>query len=184
MFNRTKGITLVLIIAVFLALALSGCMPTATGGIEAGEGEAGAAGGMMTFLPLILIVVVFYFILIRPQNKKNKQVQQMRNAIKRGDRVTTIGGFIGKVVRIKEEVITVEVGSDKTRLDIMRWGISKIEEPGSETVKATKSKDRDEEPEKEEKPKQKPKKLAAPKKTDEPDEEDIDDEDEDEDEDK
>jgi len=183
MFNRTKGITLVLIIAVFLALALSGCMPTATGGIEAGEGEAGAAGGMMTFLPLILIVVVFYFILIRPQNKKNKQVQQMRSAIKRGDRVTTIGGFIGKVVRIREEVITVEVGSDKTRLDIMRWGISKIEEPGSETVKAAKSKDRDEEPDdKEEKPKQKPKKLEGPKKAKEPEEDDVDDEDEDEDE--
>jgi len=173
MFNRTKGIALILLFAVFAALALSGCMPAQTGGIDAGTGEAGAAGGMMSFLPLILIVVVFYFILIRPQNKKNKQVAQMRSAIKRGDRVITIGGFVGKVVRIKEEVITIEVGSDKTRMDIMRWGISKIEEAGSETVKSAKSKDRDDEPE-EEKPKQKPKKLTAPKKEVDPEPEDDD----------
>jgi len=181
MFNRTKGIITVLLLTVFMALALSGCMPAQGGGIDAGTGEAGTAGGMMSFLPLILIVVVFYFILIRPQNKKNKQVQQMRSAIKRGDRVTTIGGFVGKVVRIKEELITIEVGSDKTRLDIMRWGISKIEEAGSDTVKAAKSKDRDED--REEKPKQKPKKLSAPKKDAEPEDTDIDDEDEDDDED-
>jgi len=181
MFNRTKGIVAVLLLTVLMALALSGCMPAQSGGIDAGTGEAGPAGGMMSFLPLILIVVVFYFILIRPQNKKNKQVAQMRSAIKRGDRITTIGGFIGKVVRIKEEVITIEVGSDKTRLDIMRWGISKIDEPGSETVKSTKSKDRDDEPE--EKPKQKPKKLSAPKKERDPEEEDVEDQDEDDDED-
>ena len=179
MFKRTTGIALVLLLAVFVALALSGCMPTDTGGIDAGTGEAGAAGGMMSFLPLILIVVVFYFILIRPQNKKNKQVQQMRSSIKRGDRVTTIGGFIGKVIRIRDEVITIEVGSDKTRLDIMRWGISKIEEADSEAVKSTKSKERDEETE-EKKPKQKPKKLAAPKKDKESAEDDDYDEDEDE----
>jgi len=181
MFNRTKGIALILLLAVFVALALSGCMPAAGGGIDAGTGEATTAGGMMSFLPLILIVVVFYFILIRPQNKKNKQVQQMRSSIKRGDRVTTIGGFVGKVIRIREEVITIEVGADKTRLDIMRWGISKIEEPGSEVTKSVKSKDRDDELE--EKKKQKPKKLQAPKK-DEPEDDDFEDEDDDEDEDK
>jgi len=150
-------------------------MPAQGGGIDAGTGEAGAGAGMMSFLPLILIVVVFYFILIRPQNKKNKQVAQMRSAIKRGDRVTTIGGFIGKVIRVKEEVITIEVGADKTRLDIMRWGISKIEEAGSEAVKETKSKDRDDESA-EEKPKQKPKKLTAAKKEPEPEDEDYEDE--------
>jgi len=182
MFNRTKGIVTVLLLIILTAFALSGCMPAQGGGIDAGTGEAGAAGGMMSFLPLILIVVVFYFILIRPQNKKNKQVQQMRSAIKRGDRITTIGGFIGKVVRVKEEIITIEVGADKTRLDIMRWGISKIDEPGSETVKSAKSKDKDDEPAAE-KTKQKPKKLSAPKKDPKPEEEDTSDEDEDDDED-
>ena len=175
MFNRTKGIAFVLLFAVFTALALSGCMPAQGGGIEAGSGDAPAGAGMMSFIPLILIVVVFYFILIRPQNKKNKQVAQMRSAIKRGDRITTIGGFIGKVLRVKEEVITIEVGADKTRLDIMRWGISKIEDADSAAVKEAKSKDRDDEPA-EEKPKQKPKKLAAQKKEPEPEDDDYEDE--------
>jgi len=184
MFKGTKRIAAVMLFAVVTALALSGCMPMDGGGIDAGTGEGGGtAGGMMSFLPLILIVVVFYFILIRPQNKKNKQVQQMRSAIKRGDRITTIGGFIGKVIRVKEEVITIEVGSDKTRLDIMRWGISKKDDP-STAPKAGKETD-EERAEKEEKPKQKPKKLEGPKKEkkQEPEEEDFDDEvDEDEDE--
>ena len=183
MFKGTKRIAAVMLFAAFTALALSGCMPMDGGGIDAGTGEGGATNSMMGFLPLILIVVVFYFILIRPQNKKNKQVAQMRSAIKRGDRITTIGGFIGKVVRVKDEVITIEVGSDKTRLDIMRWGISKIDDP-STAPKASKEAD-DEPAEEKEKPKQKPKKLEGPKKEKkpEPEEEDFEDEaDEDEDE--
>ena len=164
MFKGTKRIAAVILFVVFIALALSGCMPAQTGGIDAGTGEAGAAGGIMGFLPLILIVVVFYFILIRPQNKKNKQVAEMRSAIKRGDRITTIGGFVGRVVRIKDEVITIEVGSDKTKLDIMRWGISKIDDAATAPKPA---KDTDEKS-KEDKPKQKPKKLSAPKKDPEP----------------
>ena len=175
MFKGTRRIAAIILLVVFAALALSGCMPMQGGGIDAGTGEAagGGAGGIMGFLPLILIVVVFYFILIRPQNKKNKQVQQMRSAIKRGDRITTIGGFVGRVVRVKDEVITIEVGSDKTKLDIMRWGISKIEDASSETVKSTKaiSKETDEE----EQPKRKPKKLTAPKKDKETESEDADD---------
>ena len=157
-----KRIAVIVMIALFAALALSGCMPASSGGIEAGGGEGAASGGIMGFLPLILIIVVFYFLLIRPQNKKNKQVATMRSSIKRGDMVTTIGGFIGRVVRIKDDVITIEVGSDKTKLDLQRWGISKIDEPAPEP-KGTKA--RDEEPEEEEQPKRKPKKLtAAPKK--------------------
>ena len=178
MFKGTKRIAAVMIFAVFAALALSGCMPMGGGdGIDAGTGEASTAGGMMSFLPLILIVVVFYFILIRPQNKKNKQVQQMRSALKRGDRVTTIGGFIGRVVRIREEVITIEVGSDKTKLDIMRWGISKIDDQNP-IPKGSKEK-ADEEPAEDKPAKQKPKKLSAPKK-DKEDEDDDKDEDGDE----
>jgi len=179
MAKGTKRIAAVIMIAVFAALALSGCAPASTGSMDAGTSTGTSTSSMMSFLPLILIVVVFYFILIRPQNKKNKQVQQMRGAVKRGDRVTTIGGFLGRVVRVKDEVITIEVGSDKTKLDIMRWGISKIEDAAAES-KGTKA--REEEPEvEEEQPKRKPKKLtAAPKKEAEPDEDEEDGEDEDE----
>jgi preprotein translocase subunit YajC len=135
------------------------------------DGAADSTGGLMTFLPLILIIAVFYFILIRPQNKKNKQVAQMRDALKRGDYVTTIGGFKGRIVRVKDDLITIEVGSDKVKLDIMRWGISKVDESAPETKSTRKKKD--EEPkEKEEEPKRKPKKLAPAAKKDEESEED------------
>jgi len=91
-----KRIAVALMMVVFMALALTGCMPM--GGADGGEDSS---GGLLGILPLILIIVVFYFILIRPQNKKNKQVAQMRDSIKRGDWVTSIGGLKGRVVRVK-----------------------------------------------------------------------------------
>ena len=163
-------------IAIFAALALSGCMPMGGGDIEAGGTPQDSTAGLMSFLPLILIIVVFYFILIRPQNKKNKQVSQMRESLKRGDYVTTIGGFKGRIVRIKDDSIIIEAGSDKVKLEIMKWGISKVDEAAPE--RKSSKKDRDEEPEEEqEKPKRKPKKLEPAQKKEEPSEEEFDDED-------
>ncbi|MCL2112030.1 MAG: preprotein translocase subunit YajC [Clostridiales bacterium] len=164
MFKGTKrAAVLMVMMAVMAMMALTGCMPPA--GAEGGEGNA-----LMSFLPLVLIIAVFYFILIRPQNKKNKQVNEMRSALKRGDWVTTIGGFRGRVVKVTDEMLTIEVGKDKVKMDIMRWGISKIEEGTPE--RSTTRKKRDEEPEEAgEEPKRKPKKLApAPKKDSEPEE--------------
>ena len=167
MFKGTKRIAVGLIIMtiIFAALALSGCMPAPTD-----DGTGSTTGGMMGILPLILIIVIFYFMLIRPQNKKNKQVNEMRSAIKRGDYITTIGGFKGRVVRVKDEVITIEAGPDKVKLEIMRWGISKIDEAAPERKSTKKEREEEieddvEEDEDEEQPKRKPKKLTAvPKK--------------------
>jgi len=162
-----KRIAVVLfMIVIFVSLALTGCMPMGAAGSPGSPDDVpqDSTSGLMSFLPLVLIIVVFYFILIRPQNKKNKQVQQMRDSIKRGDWVTTIGGFRGRIVRIREDMITIEVGSDKVKLDIMKWGISKIDEAGPETKSSKKAKD--EEPEDEEKPKRKPKKLEKAQKSD------------------
>ena len=189
MFKGAKGIAVVLVlIAVFAAFALSGCMPMGGDSVEGGASDS--SGGLMAFLPLILIIAVFYFILIRPQNKKNKQVSEMRNAIKRGDWITTIGGFRGRVVRVKDDdVITIEVGAEKIKLDIMRWGISKIDESAPERKPAKKLREEEPEEAEEEKPKRMPKKLTAAAKKEpepedeEPEDEDYEDEDEDEDED-
>ena len=160
-----KRIAVVLfMIVVFASLALTGCMPGMTPSPGSpDEVPQDSTSGLMSFLPLILIIVVFYFILIRPQNKKNKQVQQMRDSIKRGDWVTTIGGFRGRIVRIREDYLTIEVGSDKVKLDIMKWGISKIDEAGPETKTSKKDKD---EVSDEDKPKRKPKKLEKVQKDD------------------
>jgi preprotein translocase, YajC subunit len=164
--KRIAGV--LVMIAIFASLALTGCMPMGGGNIEAG-GTTDSTNGLMSFLPLILIIAVFYFVLIRPQNKKNKQVQQMRDAIKRGDWVTTIGGFRGRVLRVKDDAITIEVGSDKVKLEIMRWGISKIED-GSPASKSTTQEKEEEETEQ---PKRKPKKLEPVAKKVEPAEEDL-----------
>jgi preprotein translocase subunit YajC len=113
----------------------------------------------MSFLPLILIIAVFYFILIRPQNKKNKQVSQMRDSLKRGDWVTTIGGFRGRVVKVKEDLLTIEVGADKVKLDVMRWGISKIDESAPDSKPSKKEREEEQADKEEEKTKRLPKRL-------------------------
>ena len=80
------------------------------------------------FLPMILIFVVFYFILIRPQRKKDKEAKAMLEALKVGDRICTIGGIYGTIVKIKDDVLTVEVGEQKTQMVFARWAIRNVEQ--------------------------------------------------------
>ena len=90
------------------------------------------------FVPMILIFVVFYFLLIRPQRKRDKQERDMRNSIAIGDEISTIGGFIGRVVSIKDDTLVIESSSDRTKLKIYRWAIRGKEAPATETVEAPK----------------------------------------------
>lgn len=71
-------------------------------------------------------LVVFYLFIIRPQKKKDTQIKEMRSSLRVGDEVITIGGIYGKIIRSKEDVITLEVGSTKTRLDVTRWAIGSV----------------------------------------------------------
>lgn len=73
---------------------------------------------------LIAMVVIMYFLTIRPQKKKQKEEQAMRDNIQVGDEVTTIGGIIGRVVTVKEDSIIIETGADKNKLKFARWSIS------------------------------------------------------------
>ncbi|MCL2867472.1 MAG: preprotein translocase subunit YajC [Clostridia bacterium] len=93
--------------------------------------EVGAAGwsewlGML--LPLVLIFGAMYFIMIRPQRKKDKKVKAMLNNLKVTDRVTTIGGIHGTIVSIKDDNVTLHVGKDNVPLVMARWAIRSIEE--------------------------------------------------------
>ncbi|MDD4563909.1 MAG: preprotein translocase subunit YajC [Eubacteriales bacterium] len=81
---------------------------------------------MTALLPLILLIFIMYFLLIRPQKKREKAVSAMRNAVRVGDEVITIGGIRGKVIKSKDEVLTIQVGSDKVKFDVMRWAISSV----------------------------------------------------------
>ena len=77
---------------------------------------------------MILIFVVFYFLLIRPQRKKDKEAKKMLENLKVGDRICTIGGIYGTIVRIMDEVLTIEVGEQKTQMMIARWAVRNVEQ--------------------------------------------------------
>jgi len=89
---------------------------------------------MMSILILILLLVVMYFLMIRPQKKREKETNAMRAGIQVGDEIVTIGGICAKVVKTKEETIIVQVGSDKVKLEMMRWSVSKVVKEGPRHV--------------------------------------------------
>ena len=105
---------------------------TAAGAAEVAAEEM-STGAMIIyyavqFLPMILIFVIFYFMLIRPQRKKDKEAKQMLDNLKVGDRICTIGGIYGTIVRIKDQVLTIEVGEAKTQMMIARWAVRNVEQ--------------------------------------------------------
>jgi len=81
---------------------------------------------IQSFVLLIILLVVFYFLIIAPQKKKEKKIREMRAALKEGDQIVTIGGIMGKIVSVKEDVVTVEVGSDKVKLKFAKWAVGSV----------------------------------------------------------
>lgn len=79
---------------------------------------------LLNFIPLILMFVIFYFFLIKPQKKKANEINEMRENLKVGDKVITIGGIIGKIILVKEDYLVLETSSDNTKIEIMKWGIN------------------------------------------------------------
>ncbi|WP_125115071.1 preprotein translocase subunit YajC [Agathobaculum sp. Marseille-P7918] len=94
------------------------------------------------FAPLVVLIVLFYLLLIRPQRKRDKAEREMRNSIEVGDEISTIGGFIGRVVNIKDDVLIIETSNDRTKLKIYRWAIRGKEAPATESVEAPKEADK------------------------------------------
>lgn len=87
-------------------------------------GAGAEGGGMSMILMMVIMVIVFYFFLIRPENKKKKEAAEMRNALKVGDNITTIGGIVGDVVSIKEDNLVIETSADKVRVEFAKWAVS------------------------------------------------------------
>ena len=103
-------------------LGLTGC---ATTGAE-GTAEAGGIGPWFTIIYLVVILAVMYFLMIRPEQKRKKKDQEMRNSLSIGDTVTSIGGIVGKVVDMKDDFITIETSEDRVRVELAKWGISSV----------------------------------------------------------
>ena len=95
---------------------------------------AGAGMGS-TLIMMVLMIAIFYFMLIRPENKRKKEAEQMRSSVKKGDKITTIGGIAGTVVDVKESRIVLETGADQVRIELEKWAIS-TNETAAENAKA------------------------------------------------
>ena len=93
-----------------------------------GTEQAGAASLIPTLVMMVAMIAVFYFLLIRPQRKKDKAGKDMLAALKVNDRVTTIGGIHGTIVGIKDDNVTLAVGADKVKLVFARWAIRSVDE--------------------------------------------------------
>ena len=79
---------------------------------------------MQPIIMIVAMVAIFYFLLIRPENKKKKAVNEMRSSLKAGDQITTIGGITGTICAVKDETIVIETGADRVRIEFTKWAIS------------------------------------------------------------
>jgi len=93
--------------------------------------EAGAGSVIGSFLPFIAIILIFYFLIIRPQNKKRKETEKMLGALKKGDKIVTIGGVYGTIQSVKETTVIVKV-DDNVKLEFLRSAISNVITPAKE----------------------------------------------------
>ncbi len=79
---------------------------------------------LSTIIMLVAMVAIFYFMLIRPENKRKKEAEKLRSSVKTGDKITTIGGIVGVIVDIKEDRVVIETSADRVRMELMKWAIS------------------------------------------------------------
>ena len=92
---------------------------TATAGVGMGN----------TLIMLVLMIAIFYFMLIRPENKRKKEAEQMRSSVKKGDKITTIGGITGTICAVKENTVVIESGADRVRIEFLKSAISSKIDP-------------------------------------------------------
>ena len=95
----------------------------------------GATGMTSSIVMLVAMLAIFYFMLIRPENKRKKEAEQMRSSVKTGDKIVTIGGITGTVVNVKDSRIVIETGADQVRIELEKWAISS-NETAAEAAKA------------------------------------------------
>ncbi len=112
-----------------MLVGLADAAAPAAGTTAEGAAAAGGTGDLVgMILPMVLMFAVFYFLLIRPQRKKDKKVKDMLAALKVGDRITTIGGIYGTITSIKDDIFEISVGKDNVKLVFARWAIRNVEE--------------------------------------------------------
>ena len=104
-----------------------------------------------SLIMLIVLIAIFYFMLIRPENKRKKQAQEMRDILKKGDVITTIGGIVGKIVMVTGETIVIETSEDRVRMELAKWAVSTVSGQTPDASPSKKKEKKDEREGKEEK---------------------------------
>ena len=108
--------------------------------------------GMSTIIMLVILFAIMYFLMIRPENKRKKKAQEMRDSLKKGDVITTIGGIVGKIVSVTKDTIIIETSEDRVRMELTKWAVSTTgvqtgEQPENEKKKKEEKKEAAEVPE-------------------------------------
>ena len=81
---------------------------------------------METLIMIALMFAILYFMMIRPENKRKKKAQEMRDGLKKGDVITTIGGIVGKIVKVNNDTIIIETSEDRVRMEVTKWAVSTV----------------------------------------------------------
>ena len=116
------------VMALLTIFALSACTTLD----QSGEPVDNTASMIMTVGMLVVMVAVFYFMIIRPQKKQEKETAKMLDELTPGDTISTVGGIIGVVLKIKDDMVLIETGADRTRLQIAKWAVRKVEEKAND----------------------------------------------------
>lgn len=113
------------------------------------DATANPLSSMTMLIPTILVIVAFWFILIRPQRKKEKQDAEMRKNVQIGDQIVSAGGIVGIIVKLEENTVVIETGNDRSKLRLRRWAISENlsikEEAAAKAVSKKEGKSKEEE---------------------------------------
>lgn len=79
-----------------------------------------------TLIMIVVLIAVFYLFMIRPESKRKKQQDKMRNNLRKGDQITTIGGVIGRIVKIEDDTLIIETSEDRVRMEFAKWAVSTV----------------------------------------------------------
>lgn len=120
MYSKTKKILGIISLVALMCLSFAGCVPGTTGT----TGTTNSTSTLTTLLPIVAIFALMYFLMIRPENKKKKKIEEMRNALGVGDKIITIGGVVGEIVSVNGDKFTIETGEDRVRIQFTKWAIS------------------------------------------------------------
>ncbi len=139
--NKKRFVSILTLVFVILSMVTvafaTGEAAPAADAAATGEQLPWYAGLLSSPIPMLVIMfALFYFVLIRPENKRKKETANMRNNLKAGDKITTIGGIIGRVIKVKDDELVIETSTEHSKLRIAKWAVSSVEKKADEKTTA------------------------------------------------